>query len=775
MSLFSRFFRKPPPAVVPEAPEKPVANAAVVRAPPPDRALAAAREEATLQAAIDSKDAATVARLVVAGTSTKVRQLAALAIEDPGQLRELIRDVRGGNDKNVYKILTTKRDALLVEARKLEQLQEELSAAAAAIERHSHRPYDPLFSPTLDQLEIRWKTAVANAQAANAPPDNVPPEILFTVSQAIDRSREVIASHLRQIAVEASRQLAAENAAAEAQRLRELEQKAAAATALERTRIQEEHRKAQAEKNEAEALALRQLGGLIRKALSALNDGSTGRAAGLRRAIEEKLAAGAPLSPYLTNQLQNLDTRLNELKDWKSFSVAPKRVELMEEMESLVGSTLDPPVLADRIKGLQEEWRTLSKGAGENLEADWQRFHEASQKAYQPCRDYFEAQSQVRQENLQRREALLGRLVAFETEHNWEQPDWRRVSVALRESKQEWRQHAPVDRAAGKALQEQFVAVTARLQSRLDAEYAGNVNRKKTLIERAQQLRSAADSRESIDAVKDLQREWQAVGPVPRAEDHRLWEDFRQHCDAVFQRRQQEFAEYSTALEANKSQALALCEEIGKIAELSGPQLLQSVGRLAELRGAFEALGEFPRNGARELQSRFERALERCEAAVARQKLRDGERSWSDLLDAAERVRAYRWALVRDADPAERDSLRQAAEDYIASVNQWPRGGREAIKSALASAAGADPAANEKALRLLCIRAEILADRPTPAEDQGLRREYQVQRLIQSMGQGITADSTELDTLTIEWLRVGPIDAGAYGPLLDRFKGCRPH
>ena len=90
--------------------------------------------------------------------------------------------------------------------------------------------------------------------------------------------------------------------------------------------------------------------------------------------------------------------------------MAPKRVELMEEMESLVGATLEPVALADRIKSLQEEWRTLSKGAGENVEADWQRFQEAAQKAYQPCREYFEAQSLVRQENLQRRAALLQRL-----------------------------------------------------------------------------------------------------------------------------------------------------------------------------------------------------------------------------------------------------------------------------------------------------------------------------------------------------------------------------
>src|SRR3954470_3628906 len=746
MSLFSRLFRRAPPSpAVPETPARQPVPQARPAVPAADRAREAAQEEASLQAAIDRNDAETIARLVVAGKSTKVRQLAAQAVSDPAQLRDLIRDVRGGNDKSVYKILTSKRDTQLAESRKQEQLQEEINTAASAVERHSHRPYDALFGPTLDQLEIRWQAVAGQASA----------EVVDRVRQAIDRSREVIASHLRQIAVEASRQLAAENAAAEAQRIREAEQKEAAAAAAERAQADAEARKAQAEKLAAEALAFRQIGGLIRKAQSALNEGTTGRAAGLRRAIEEKLANSPPLSPSLTSQLLNLDTRLNELKDWKNFSVGPKRTELMEEMESLVDSTLDPPVLADRIRSLQDEWRTLSKGAGENLEADWQRFQEASRKAYQPCKEYFEAQSLARQENLQRREALVARLVAFEAGHNWEQPDWRLVLVALRESKQLWRQHSPVDRAAGKAVHEQFIAVTSNLQNRLEAAYAANINQKKSLIERAQQLCSAEDSRGAIDEVKELQRRWKMVGLVPRDEDHRLWEEFRQHCDTVFQRRQQEFAEYSAALESNREKAVAVCEELESIAGSTGAQLLSSKARVAELRGAFEALGEFPRGVARELRGRFERAVERCEDAVERQKLRDTEASWSTLLEAANRVRAYKLALISAPDSA--SSLRQSAEEYFAEVAQWPKGGHEAVKSALASTSGADLEANDKALRLLCIRAEILADRPSPPEDQSLRREYQVQRLVQSMGQGISADETQMDTLTLEWVKAGPV------------------
>ena len=766
MSLFSRFFRKAPPSpAVAEPPVRPPAVEARPAVPAPDRALATAQDEASLQAAIDRNDSEAIARLVVAGKSTKVRQLAAHAIEDPARLRELIRDVRGGNDKSVYKILVSKRDAQLAVERKHEQLQEEINTAAAAIERHSHRHYDALFGPTLDQLEIRWVAVAAQAS----------PDAAEKVRQAIDRSREVIASHLRQIAVEASRQLAAENAAAEAQRLRELQQKEAATAAAERAQAEEAVRKERAEKIATEALAFRQIGGLIRKAQSALSEGSTGRAAGLRRAIEEKLATAPPLSPYLTNQLQSLDTRLNELKDWKSFSVGPKRTELMEEMESLADSTLDPPVLAERIRGLQEEWRTLSKGAGENLEADWQRFQAASQKAYQPCREYFEAQSLARQENLQRREALLARLVAFETGHDWEQPDWRTVLVALRESRQLWRQHSPVERAAGKAVQEQFVAVTSKLQNRLEAAYAANIDAKTSIILRAQQLGTAEDSRAAIDEVKELQRRWKTIGLVPRDEDHRLWEEFRQHCDAVFQRRQQEFAEYNTSLEANKVTAVAACEELERISALSGPPLIESMPRVTELRDAFEALGEFPRGAARELRSRFERAVERCEVAVERQKLRDTEQSWTTLLEAAQRIHAYKVALVREPDTARQDSLRQAAEDYFATVTQWPKGGREAVKASLAGTSGADLEANERALRLLCVRAEILAERPSPPEDQPLRREYQVQRLMQAMGQGITADAAQMDTLTLEWVHAGAVDEGRYALLLERFKGCRPH
>lgn len=724
--------------------------------------MLAEQEEQGLKAAIAAGDVQAIARLVIDGTSTRIRQQAAEAIDDPEQIRELIRNARGGKDKSVYKILTRKRDSFLAQEREVEHLQAEVAATAAALEKHSHRPFDPLFTPTLEQLEGRWAAVATHAA----------PEVAEKTRQAIDRAREVIAQHLRQIAAEAARQLAAANAAAQAQLQREQEEKAAAAAAAERAHVQEVKHQVEVEKHETEAKALRQIGGLIRKAHGALAAGSSKTAAGLRRGIEEKLAHAPHLPAHLANQLRQLDEKLQELKDWKSFSVAPKRIELIERMESLIGATLHPTALAGHIKDLQEQWRTLSKGAGENGEAEWQRFHEAAQKAFQPCREFFEAQDRVKEENLRQRGLLFERLATFESQHNWEQPDWRNVITAVREARQLWRQHSPVDPAAAEQLQGRFNELTASLQKRIDAEYARNVKEKKSLIERARALAGSAETRKAIEEVKRLQEKWKAVGPVSREDDRKLWEEFRKQCDGLFQKRQQEFATQHAALDSNKAQVVALCEEIEKIAQLSGQELLDAAKKLPELRAAFDAIEELPKADARQLQSRFERVFERCHKAVAQQHARDAEQGWTALLDASNAVRAYRLAVVRNADEAERDALKQSAEAQLAAAVKWPKRGLETLKHSLAQGGADDLAANELALRTLCVRAEILTDSPTPDSDQTLRREYQVKRLMQSMGQGIKAEEG-LDALTLEWLGVGPTEEGAYSKLLERFKTCR--
>lgn len=714
-----------------------------------------------------------VSALVLGGATIGVRQLAAQSITDPAELRHLLKELRG-KDKSVYKIIAQKCEELRAEEHRLEQIQSDIVAACESLERHSHRVYEVIYEPSFRHFLSKWQALEAQA----------PPDVSERAGRAIRRCQEIIDEHLNQLAREAAheaehaaRQAAREQAAVQAELESRQRSDAAALAAAETAARREAVEQARAERSAADALALRQIGALLGKAQGALREGNTGRASGLRRSLGEKLAGAPALPAHIARQVQQLDAKLNELKEWKEHAAAPKRAELIADMEALIGSPEAPQALADRIKQLQEDWKTVSKGVVIDSDADWQRFHQASVQAYQPCREYFDAQTKLREGNAVKRRGVLERLRAFESTQSGEHPDWRMVATVLREAPEEWRRYFPVDRAAARALQREFDAAIARLQSRLEAWHEQNTADKKQLIQRAQQMVANEDGREAVDGIKRLQSQWKEVGPARRDQEQALWSAFREQCDAVFQKRHQAHAQHSALLEANRAAAVALCAEAEETAGRTGPALIEAAGKIPELRTAYDALGELPRTDQRALKDRFERGLKLVQTAMAKQREREKERSFAHLFEAARHVHAYGWSVAQAAPDVERDALKQAAEAFIAGVETFPKGGADALKLAWAkagSAAAPDAAAHETALRMLCIRSEILADRPTPPEDQPLRREYQMQRLVQQrMGQGVDARVDEPGALALEWVSVGPVAPPVFESLLARFRGNR--
>ena len=716
-------------------------------------------------------DPAQLSQLAIASPSSRLRQLAAEQVHDPVQLRQLLQLVRN-KDKSVYKILKQKCDVLNAEDRKAQEIKSDIEARCASLERHSQRTYDSFYTAAFEHLKTRWHSLTTQPAA----------DIEQRAKQAIERCQETIGAHQREL----DRQAAKDAAIQAARQLQQREHEAAEAAAVTRAEeearlreaaaaIREAEERERAEKRAAQEQLFRQVGGLIRMANAALSDGGTQRAAGLRRAIEEKLPAAPALPTSLSRQLQQLDEKLNELKQWKDYAVAPKRLELIAEMETLIGSTEKPRALADRIKHLQQEWRTIGKGIASEAPEEWERFHQASQAAYQPCLEYFEAQAKLRQQNLDKRKTVLERLIAFEATQNGDNPDWRLLADVLNDAPKEWRRYFPVDREAGRAAQEEFEAAMGRLQAKLDAWHERNVADKQSLIKRARHLLTQEDSREAIDAVKRLQALWKETGPAPAAQSQSLWNEFREVCDSVYQKRQQAFTEYTAGLEANKLKAAALCEEAERVAASSGVPLLEGAAKIPEWRSAFDALDEMPRTEARGLHDRFERAIDLCKARVAQQDLRDAEQSFTSLFEASRSVAAYEWAVLRGAESSDREILKQSAESFIAGVRQWPKEGLKAIQDSLAqsgSSADVDLGARERALRLLCVRGEIRSEISTPAEDEALRREHQVQRLMQGMGQGVSADAGEWNAMALEWIRIGAVAPDLHDGLRGRFMRC---
>ena len=120
----------------------------------------------------------------------------------------------------------------------------------------------------------------------------------------------------------------------------------------------------------------------------------------------------------------------------------------------------------------------------------------------------------------------------------------------LKLAREEWKTYWPVPRKIIKEQQAQFDALLDQLHGKIKAEYQANKNWKEKIIAEASELKDAVDLAAAAEKVKQLQQQWKSIGRSWPKDDQSLWDDFRKHCDAVFEKRKQLYDEANAQRDA---------------------------------------------------------------------------------------------------------------------------------------------------------------------------------------------------------------------------------
>ncbi|MBA56316.1 MAG: hypothetical protein CMK89_17850 [Pseudomonadales bacterium] len=478
-------------------------------------------------------------------------------------------------------------------------------------------------------------------------------------------------------------------------------------------------------------------------------------------------------------KLRELTVQVNELRDWQGFVATPKKEELIVEMEALIETEMDPQALSNKIRRLQDEWRSLGEAdKGRNKEL-WERFSAAADKAYEPCRGYFDKLSEVRQANLEKRINVCDQLEAYLQQYDWDSADWKAVNEVYETAKNEWRQYTPVERKEGKKIQDRFNGLLDQLRDRLHGEFENNKAKREKLIEAVDALVELENLGEAIEQAKALQREWREVGMVSRRDDARLWKRFRAACDKVFERRDQKREEFQKEREQNLVHAEHLCEQIEQLAEGDLSDVAGVRQEFRQLKQRFQELGNLPREQQDAIKARylnvceqFEAAIRTAESALHKQAFRELWRR-AAICDELEDTllnsgQGEPFAGAPEAEWNSEQNLPGEAEALLQSRY-------EAVLSALQSASQPSPEeleANGERLHELCLKLEIAAGVDSPAEDQQKRMALQINRLNDGLthrGEALTG-ARLMEQMQVEWAAIGPVrslDRERYG---KRFK-----
>jgi hypothetical protein len=261
--------------------------------------------------------------------------------------------------------------------------------------------------------------------------------------------------------------------------------------------------------------------------------------AGGGAAGEAKVAMPDGLAAEMRAVLALLSGRLRELRDaedWRRWANAGIQEALVTQVEALRASK-DLPNVARQLRDLRRQWKAVSAGRDESG-ALWQRFKAAADELQARCDE------QSRAVAAEQAAHVAVRLQLCEAaERLAESTDWVTTAETLKQLQQQWA-------AAGPAPREQVAELARRFRTACDTfftrrksdlsslkqAWAENGAKKDALCAQAEALAESSDWQAALTAIKQLQAEWKAVGPVRRNRAEALWKRFRGACDKFFER-----------------------------------------------------------------------------------------------------------------------------------------------------------------------------------------------------------------------------------------------
>ena len=399
--------------------------------------------------------------------------------------------------------------------------------------------------------------------------------------------------------------------------------------------------------------------------------------------------------------------------------------------------------------------------------------------------------------NVSVQEELATRMEALVSEANLD-----RAANALHELDRRWRQAKEAPKDKGEALWSRFKAARDEVKAKVDAhlakqaeEQGQNLAKKEALCERAEALSESTDWVKTAEALRALQAEWKAIGPVARAHSQRSWERFRKACDRFFTRFEEHRNERGREWEQNLAKKVALCEQAETLA--ASTQWDEAAAGVKKLQADWRTIGPVKKSKADAIWQRFRTA---CDLFFDRYKNRDAH--------AREAARQAREALCAELEALAPDGAIAAdppeglVERVLAAQGAWRQAGslpleelqqldarflraRDRVIEVYAAAfqgSELDPDALRRRAEKLVARLEALLEGLLPkaasaaesAVDLAARlRDALASNTIggrEALEQRWQSAALELETIETSWKRLGPLPGEAGRALAERFE-----
>lgn len=273
------------------------------------------------------------------------------------------------------------------------------------------------------------------------------------------------------------------------------------------------------------------------------------------------------------------------------------KTRLCESAEKLAAEE-DVVSAFHQLQGLHDEYRATGPVAKEIREEIWARFKAASTVINKAHQAHFEEIRAREEENLAKKTALCDKVEAIAAEPNNGSSDWEEHSKQIIDLQAEWKTIGFAPQKMNVKIFERFrmacdsfFTAKAEYYRQLKEKYSQNADKKRDIIERAKALQDSTDWKATSDKLIALQKEWKAVGSLPKKIGDQLWDEFQAVCQHFFERRNEQTAGQRSEQKQNLEKKREIIARLQELAE-SGTEDIQ--GELKKLQQEYNAVGHVP-------------------------------------------------------------------------------------------------------------------------------------------------------------------------------------
>jgi hypothetical protein len=313
---------------------------------------------------------------------------------------------------------------------------------------------------------------------------------------------------------------------------------------------------------------------------------------------------------HLNQFYQMLDLNKEFLEQEYSHNLE-KRQHIIERAKELENEPVIQKAL-NELQYLHKLWKEEAEPVAEEFrEKTWEEFKEISNKIHERKSELSAAIEGEQNSNLEKKNQIIAEIKKLsepsETpNHNYWQNAIRRVedlrseflktgSVPRKLSNQNWNEFKTILRG--------FNTTKNTYYKSLKGSQQANLEEKLKLIQTAQDNQNNEEWDIAVPLFKKLQDDWKKIGHVPKSMTNKIWDEFRDACNAFFNNYREKSNASTDNWKENYKNKKAILDELKTVTDEDG-----SIERIEAIKTAWNNIGKVPRDKI-SINSEFNKTL----------------------------------------------------------------------------------------------------------------------------------------------------------------------